>query len=79
MSLYLIQRLEQWKKERDAFRNAKLGITEVMLDLQIKTNSLVPDPALQKLIDFADRRILVSTVEILWLEYKISQLEHLHL
>ena len=61
-------KLEEWKKERDAFKRAKVGITDVMVDLQRKTKTTHPDPALQKLIDFADRRINVTTFEILRIE-----------
>lgn len=54
------EKLKDLQKERDAFSNAKTGVTAVMLDYIKQSGSLLADPAvvkLQQLIDFADRRI----------------------
>ncbi len=68
MTLSMSHKLGELQKERDAFRNAKTGVTEVMLDYQKKSNASLPDPALQKLIDFADRRINHCEVMIRFIE-----------
>lgn len=60
--------LEELKKERDAFRKAKAGIIKVMQDLRASGESEHPELALQKLIDFADRRIVFCDAMIEKLE-----------